>query len=138
MNTVLSILCFIFNYHVVNDDRRGQLGALSSVSSSLMMIITTIYVPIYSVLITAALLLHLDDTVGRNLQTYVEAPRSVLFCISVKQRDCNGLELVLELVNFISLFSCARYWAEGVRDIRAGRRVFGPGVGGRGACKKRL
>jgi hypothetical protein len=61
MNTVLSILSFMFNYHVVNDDRRGQLGALSSVSSSLMMIITTIYVPIYSVLITAAIMLHLDS-----------------------------------------------------------------------------
>jgi len=63
MNTVLSILSFMFNYHVVNDDRRGQLGALSSVSSSLMMIITTIYVPIYSVLITAALMLHLESSV---------------------------------------------------------------------------
>jgi len=63
MSTVLSTLSFMFNYPVVNDDRRGQLGALSSVSSSLMMIITTIYVPIYSVLITAALMLHFKSTV---------------------------------------------------------------------------
>jgi len=39
-----------------------------------MMIITTIYVPIYSVLITAALMLHLDGRVRCNLQTGVEAP----------------------------------------------------------------
>ena len=76
MNTVLSILSFMFNYRVVNDDRKGQLGALSSVSSSLMMIITTIYVPIYSVLITAAVMLHLDGRVRCNLQTDVEAPRA--------------------------------------------------------------
>ena len=51
-----------------------------------------------------------------------------MFFISVKQRDSNGVELELELelklVNFISLFSCALYWAEGVRDIRAGWSVW--------------
>lgn len=75
----------MFNYHVVNDDRRGQLGVLSSVSSSLMMIITTIYVPIYSVLITAALMLHLDGE-------FAETCKPVLK-LRVLHRDCNELEL---------------------------------------------
>jgi hypothetical protein len=49
----------MFNYRVVSDDGGGgggQLGGLSSLWSSLMMIITRFSVPIYSLLIMAALM----------------------------------------------------------------------------------
>jgi hypothetical protein len=54
----------MFNYRAVNDDREGQLGGLSSLSSSLMMIITRLSLPIYGVLIMLAVMPDVDYRAG--------------------------------------------------------------------------